>query len=151
MDIIARKEEKKKMIMLNEEIPEKLEQQIAIELNNLNNQDPGSEGHKTCAEVLNKIYKLRIDDVMADLEYNEKVACRENAEEQRKIDNEARKAKEKQDNIRQWVTAVGTIAISVISIANLRDLALKGFEFETDGSMTSRTMLNLFGTIFKKK
>lgn len=139
------------MIMLDENIREKLEDNISKELDKLETLTPGSEEYKVHVEGLNKLYRLGIDDAMADLEFNEKITNRENAEEQQKIDNENREAQQAADRKHRWIQTGLNAGIGIATLITNVLLVVKGFDFEETGTMRSNTFRNLFNGLLKNK
>lgn len=143
-------------IMLEDEIREKLEEQIIAHLDDLGNMAPGSEEQKLAVEAVNKLYRLGIDEALAEVEYNERISTREDATELKKKELELRErelemnlkdkaSEERRDIAKIAVNAVISIGTAALSAKMIRD----GFKFEETGVIRSTSMRNLFSSVFK--
>lgn len=146
-------------ILRSEEIPDMLLDQINNQLQDLSNYKPGTEEYKSCLEGITKLYKLSIDDEVAEIDSGEKTLAREEKNAQHKAEMaekaEARELEEKKfkrELIHKYVAAALTAGVGLISIIANVILIKKGFKFEETGTFTSTTMRNLFNKLaFWKK
>lgn len=148
-------------VMNDGEIRESLEAQISAQIEELNNYAPGSEEYKAAVEAINKLYRLGIDETLAEGEYNEKIETREETtrlkekeielrERELNLNEEKANSEGKREVAKIAVNASIGIATLVANIAMIRE----GFKFEETGVLRSTSMRNLFsklGDVFKKK
>ncbi len=151
-------------VMNNEEIREKLEEEISNSLENLSDIAPGSEEYKEAIAGIDKLYRLGIDDAKAEVEANEKISSREDQTDLRARELELREkelalrereneieqeAKAKEDK-RETIKTIANTGISVASLVASVVMIKKGFEFEETGCLKSTTFRNLFQKVFRK-
>ncbi len=109
---------------------EMLEEQIQVEL--LNVATAKGDEKDAAIERLAKLYKLRIEEIKADIERIEK-------EEKSKVDREKMVAD-------RWIQ-IGKIALEFVSFAGMMAFNIhftnKGFKFEETGTFVSKTFKGL--------
>lgn len=147
-------------IMENGEIRTSLEEQIAAQIEELNNYAPGSEEYKASVEAINKLYRLGIDETLAEGEYNEKIETREETTRLKEKEIELRERelnlneeKANSEGKREVAKIAVNASISIAALAANVALIKEGFKFEETGVIRSTSMRNLLsklGNIFKK-
>lgn len=136
---------------MNEQIRQALEDEILTEFSDLASLTPGSKDQQTAVENIAKLYRLRLEDERADVDYDEKLYRRE-VDEQREKDELDRQEREeefkknqlaeqtKDRYIRLGMEAAGLILPLMFYAVWMR----KGFRFEETGTYTSTTFRGLF-------
>lgn len=111
--------------------------EILKELDDLRDMDPGSEEQQRAVSNIEKLYKLRIDEIRCDTDFDEKWNRRKMDEEEKKNQMEERKL----DRIIRY--ALDGLAI----LAPLTFYGVwmrRGLKFEEEGTFTSTTFRTLF-------
>lgn len=147
------------MSLLEKNISEELMEQINSQLQDLSNYKPGTEEYKSCLEGITKLYKVAVEDELAEIDSGERILAREEKNEQHKAEmaekaasRELEEKKFKKELIHKYIAAAITGGIGLISIIANVILIRKGFEFEQTGTFTSTTFRNLFNKLqFWKK
>lgn len=127
---------------------EKLEQEIAREIENLANLEPGTEEHAQAVESLRKLYQLCTDeDRMKNdftLKHDEDIYDQFIRNQQLNADilkNEQEievKKAEMKHNKKEWIFKYGLQAFGIVTgLAFEVWLCNRGFEFEKDGAVSS--------------
>lgn len=136
---------------MNEEIRQALADEILSQLNDLGNLEPGSREQQTAVENVAKLYRLGLEDVKADTDYDEKLYRRDvdAQHEQNELDRQTREEQFKKDQLAEQVKdryfklgieAAGIILPLIFYATWMR----KGFKFEETGTYTSTTFRGLF-------
>lgn len=136
---------------MDENIRQELANQILGELSNLGTMKKGSEEHKTSVDNVCKLYKLALEDVKTDNDYDEKWNRRDMDKKQSELD-EAYRDKQLSDQRRieygkMAIQAAGIMLPLMLYAACFR----KGLKFEETGTFTSATFKGLFNKIGPKK
>lgn len=136
---------------MDENIRQELANQILGELENLGTMTKGSEEHKTSVDNVCKLYKLALEDVKTDNDYDEKWNRRDMDQKQSELD-EAYRDKQLSDQRRieygkMAIQAAGIMLPLMLYAACFR----KGLKFEETGTFTSATFKGLFNKIGPKK
>lgn len=105
---------------------ELLNEAIGLQLENLNNIEPGSEDHVKATESLATLYKLKIEEESKTIELNTKI---------KQYDKE-----NKNSIIKMGIDVAGI----VLPLAFYASWMNKGFKFEETGTFTSTTFRGLF-------
>ena len=139
---------------MNEDIITMLDEQIKAELGGLSGLAVGSKEHTEAIEGLAKLYRLRIDDSKAAMEYNKEIDDddfrKKQMEQEEKFHNEqaerdeqSRKeqlAEQKKDRyIRIGIAAV-ELMVPLVFFAKIYQM---GYDLEKDGTFTVQTLKNL--------
>lgn len=135
---------------MDERIREALAEEIMRQFEGLKSLAPASEEEQTVVENITKLYKLGLEDVKADTDYDEKVNRREMDEkhEKNELDRQTREEQIRKDQLseqirdryfRTGLEAAGII-LPLLFYACWID---RGFTLETDGTYTSKTLMNL--------
>lgn len=136
---------------MDEQIRQALADEILNQLNGLSTLEPGSKEQQTAVENVTKLYRLGLDDVKADTDYDEKVNRREMdaQHEQNELDKQAREEQFKKDQLAEQVKdryfKLGLEAAGIILPLMFYAAWMKrGFKFEETGTYTSTTFRGLF-------
>ena len=86
---------------MDEQIRQALANEILSQLNSLSTLDPGSKEQQTAVENVTKLYRLGLEDVKADTDYDEKLYRRDvdAQHEQEELDRQAREEQFKKDQL----------------------------------------------------
>lgn len=136
---------------MDEKIRQALADEILSQLNGLSTLEPGSKEQQTAVENVTKLYRLGLEDVKADTDYDEKVRRREMDEqhEQNELDKQAREEQFKKDQLveqikdRYFKLGIGVVEI-VLPLIFYATWMKRGFKFEETGTYTSTTFRGLF-------
>ncbi|WP_304859239.1 hypothetical protein [uncultured Bacteroides sp.] len=136
---------------MDEQIRQALADEILSQLNGLSNLEPGSKEQQTAVENVTKLYRLGLEDVKADTDYDERVRRREMDEqhEQNELDKQACEEQFKKDQLAEQTkdryfklgVEVAGIVLPLIFYATWMK---RGFKFEETGTYTSTTFRGLF-------
>ncbi len=136
---------------MNEEIRQALADEILDQFGNLKNLEPGSKEQQTAVENITKLYRLGLEDVKADTDYDEKLYRRDvdAQHEQYELDRQTREELFKRDQLAEQIKdryfklgiEVAGIVLPLIFYAAWMK---KGFKFEETGIYTSTTFRGLF-------
>ena len=136
---------------MDEQIRKALANEILSQLNGLSNLQPGSKEQQTAVENVTKLYRLGLEDVKADTDYDEKVYRRgiDAQHEQDELDRQAREEQFKKDQLAEQIKdryfklgiEVAGIVLPLIFYATWMK---RGFKFEETGTYTSTTFRGLF-------
>lgn len=135
---------------MDEQIRQALANEVLNQLNDLGNLAPGSKEQQTAVENVVKLYRLALDDIKTDSDYDEKL-YRRDVDEQHKNDELERQTREEQFKRDQLVEQkkdryfrmgieVAGIVLPLMFYACWID---RGFTLETDGTYTSKTLMSL--------
>lgn len=139
---------------MNEDIITMLDEQIKAELGDLAHLTVGSKEHTEAIEGLTKLYRLRIDDSKAAMEYNKEIDNdnfrREQMEqektqhqEQAEREEQSRKeqlAEQKKDRYIRIGIAAAELVVPLVFFAKIYQM---GYDLEKDGTFTVQTLKNL--------
>ena len=136
---------------MDEQIRQALANEILSQLNNLSTLEPGSKEQQTAVENVTKLYRLGLEDVKADTDYDEKLYRRDvdAQHEQDELDRQAREEQFKKDQLAEQTkdryfklgVEVAGIVLPLIFYATWMK---RGFKFEETGTYTSTTFRGLF-------
>lgn len=136
---------------MDEQIRQALANEILSQLNSLSTLDPGSKEQQTAVENVTKLYRLGLEDVKADTDYDEKLYRRDvdAQHEQDELDRQAREEQFKKDQLAEQTkdryfklgVEVAGIVLPLIFYATWMK---RGFKFEETGTYTSTTFRGLF-------
>lgn len=122
---------------MNEEIRNLLEKEIETEFENLSSFNSGSKEKAAAIDDLVKLYKLRIEDVKVNYDYNEKFDAR-TGDEQIKRNQLTEQIKDRYFKL--GIEAAGIVLPLIFYAVWMR----RGFRFEETGTYTSTTFRGLF-------
>lgn len=139
---------------MNEDIITMLDEQIKAELGGLSGLAVGSKEHMEAIEGLAKLYRLRIDDSKAAMEYNKEIDDddfrKKQMEQEEKFHNEqaerdeqSRKeqlAEQKKDRYIRIGIAAAELMVPLVFFAKIYQM---GYDLEKDGTFTVQTLKNL--------
>lgn len=136
---------------MDEQIRQALADEILSQLNNLSTLDPGSKEQQTAVENVTKLYRLGLEDVKANTDYDEKLYRRDvdAQHEQEELDRQAREEQFKKDQLaeqikdRYFKLGIGVAEI-VLPLIFYATWMKRGFKFEETGTYTSTTFRGLF-------
>lgn len=136
---------------MDEQIRQALADEILSQLNNLSTLDLGSKEQQTAVENVTKLYRLGLEDVKVDTDYDDKVRRREMDEqhEQNELDKQTREEQFKKDQLaeqikdRYFKLGIGVAEI-VLPLIFYATWMKRGFKFEETGTYTSTTFRGLF-------
>lgn len=136
---------------MDEQIRQALANEILSQLNNLSTLNLGSKEQQTAVENVTKLYRLGLEDVKADTDYDEKLYRRDvdAQHEQDELDRQAREEQFKKDQLAEQIKdryfrlgiGVAEIVLPLIFYATWMK---RGFKFEETGTYTSTTFRGLF-------
>lgn len=139
---------------MNEDIITMLDEQIKVELGGLSGLAVGSKEHTEAIEGLAKLYRLRIDDSKAAMEYNKEIDDenfrrdqmeQEKTQHQEQVEREEQSRKEqlaeqKKDRYIKIGIAAAELMVPLVFFAKIYQM---GYDLEKDGTFTVQTLKNL--------
>ena len=139
---------------MNEDIITMLDEQIKAELGGLSGLAVGSKEHTEAIEGLAKLYRLRIDDSKAAMEYNKEIDdenFRRDQMEQEKTQHQEQVEREEQSRNEQLAgqkkdryikigIAAAELMVPLVFFAKIYQM---GYDLEKDGTFTVQTLKNL--------
>ncbi len=139
---------------MNEDIITMLDEQIKAELGGLSGLAVGSKEHTEAIEGLAKLYRLRIDDSKAAMEYNKEIDDenfrrdqmeQEKTQHQEQVEREEQSRKEqlseqKKDRYIKIGIAAAELMVPLVFFAKIYQM---GYDLEKDGTFTVQTLKNL--------
>ena len=139
---------------MNEDIITMLDEQIKAELGGLSGLAVGSKEHTEAIEGLAKLYRLRIDDSKAAMEYNKEIDDenfrrdqmeQEKTQHQEQVEREEQSRKEqlaeqKKDRYTKIGIAAAELMVPLVFFAKIYQM---GYDLEKDGTFTVQTLKNL--------
>ena len=139
---------------MNEDIITMLDEQIKAELGGLSGLAVGSKEHTEAIEGLAKLYRLRIDDSKAAMEYNKEIDDenfrrdqmeQEKTQHQEQVEREEQSRKEqlaeqKKDRYIMIGIAAAELMVPLVFFAKIYQM---GYDLEKDGTITVQTLKNL--------
>lgn len=136
---------------MDEAIREALGNEILAELQALSDLEIGSKESQTAVENVTKLYRLGIDEIRADNEYDEKWNRRkmdakheESELAKQKREEEVRVKELSEERIHRYVRYGIDVAGIVLPLMFYATWMKKGFKFEETGTYTSTTFRGLF-------
>lgn len=136
---------------MDEQIRQALTNEVLYQLQDLNKLEPGSKEQQTAVENVTKLYKLELECMKAETDYDEKAKRREMEaqQEQNELDRQAREEQFKKDQLAEQVKdryfRIGMeVAGIVLPLMFYATWMKKGFKFEETGTFTSTTFRGLF-------
>lgn len=136
---------------MNEEIRKALEDEILSEFQDLKTFEAGSKEQQAIIENVTKLYKLELESIKSDDDYNEKTNRREMEaqHEQNELDRQTREEQCKKEQLSEQIKdryfkfgmEVAGIILPLLFYARWMK---KGFKFEETGTYTSTTFRGLF-------
>ncbi|NBH29111.1 hypothetical protein D3Z60_26300 [Lachnospiraceae bacterium] len=139
---------------MNEDIITMLDEQIKAELGGLSGLAVGSKEHTEAIEGLAKLYRLRIDDSKAAMEYNKGIdddefRKKQMEQEEKFHDEQAEReeqskkeqlAEQKKDRYIRIGIAAAELMVPLVFFAKIYQM---GYDLEKDGTFTVQTLKNL--------
>ena len=139
---------------MNEDIITMLDEQIKAELGGLSGLAVGSKEYTEAIEGLAKLYRLRIDDSKAAMEYNKEIDDdnfrrdqmeQEKTQHQEQVEREEQSRKEqlaeqKKDRYIKIGIAAAELMVPLVFFAKIYQM---GYDLEKDGTFTVQTLKNL--------
>lgn len=136
---------------MDEQIRQALADEILSQLNNLSTLDPGSKEQQMAVENVTKLYRLGLEDVKTDTDYDEKLYRRDvdAQREQDELDRQAREEQFKKDQLAEQIKdryfKLGIeVAGIILPLMFYAAWMKRGFKFEETGIYTSTTFRGLF-------
>lgn len=136
---------------MNEEIRQALADEILSQFHGLSDLEPGSKEQQAVVENITKLYKLGLEDVKADTDYDEKLYRRDAdaRNEQNELDKQTREEEFKRNQLteqtRDRYFRIGIeVAGIILPLMFYASWMKKGFKFEETGTYTSTTFRGLF-------
>lgn len=163
-----------------DEIRNLLGDEIEKEVKNLGSLEPGSTEHTAAVESLTKLYKLRLEEIKIDEEYNDKYNRRIMEDEhhikdnelkerqfdrdselkERQIDNEA-STKDRDEQLRReqlyeqrkdrWINFGLQLGLTLVSVVAYDCWYRRGLKFEETGTVGSPMTRNLISRMLPKR
>ena len=128
---------------MNEELIRMLDEEIEAVISGLEHLTVGSKEYSDAVEDLTKLYKLRIEDSKAAMDYNKEIDNDQFRRDQMEKDEQSRKEQLAEQRIDRYVR-IGIAAVElIIPIMFYNAWMKKGFEFEKTGTFTSATFRGL--------
>lgn len=122
---------------MDEKIKELLDEEIRSQIIDLASLKSGSKEKADAIDDLATLYKLRIEEVKAEMDLDDKVDARDSEDRYRQ---EQLKERTKDRYINLGIAAAGIVLPLIFNCVWMS----KGFEFEKTGTFTSTTFRNLF-------
>ena len=122
---------------MDEKIKELLDEEIRSQIIDLASFKSGSKEKADAIDDLATLYKLRIEEVKAEMDLDDKVDARDSEDRYRQ---EQLKERTKDRYINLGIAAAGIVLPLIFNCVRMS----KGFEFEKTGTFTSTTFRNLF-------
>lgn len=161
---------------MDKEIKTLLDAEIKRELEALGNLEPGTDGHSDAIAAIDRLYKLRLDELKieedslktyskleAEKEQNGRDAAIKEKEldlKERQIDNEctfrdseeqSKKEQSRSENVRFWVGTGVQVGLAVGGWIAYSIWYHKGLKFEETGTIGNGMLKNLQSKMFPKK
>lgn len=135
-----------------DELRKKLENEIANEIENLEDLELGSEEHAVAVESVAKLYKLKLEDDRNEKEAEKNKAEFEEVKKQNEVMKLAEEAKLKDAKIDRYFRVGTAVGVVVLELAAYGHWYKKGLKFEETGTLTSPTMKGVISKFnpFKK-
>lgn len=124
-------------------IKDLLNEEIAMEIQNLSEFKAGSDEKSSAIDDLAKLYKLRIEENKSEWDADEKYYCRVMEGEANTKDDEL-KQKQLEEQVKDRYFRVGVAAAELMVPLIFYGIWMrKGFKFEETGTYTSKTFTGL--------
>lgn len=124
-------------------IKDLLNEEIAMEIQNLSEFKAGSDEKSSAIDDLAKLYKLRIEENKSEWDADEKYDCRVMEGEANTKDDEL-KQKQLEEQVKERYFRVGVAAAELMVPLIFYGIWMrKGFKFEETGTYTSKTFTGL--------
>ena len=129
---------------MDEEIKGLLGEEIKNQIRDLSDLESGSKEKSEAIDDLVKLYKLKIEETKAELEYDEK--CDRRLMEDSHSDNEEQiKREQLAEQVKDRYFKLGIAAAEIVlPLIFYASWMRKGFKFEETGTFTSATFRGLF-------
>lgn len=128
---------------MNEDLMTMLDEEIRDEIENLSSLSYGSKEYSDAVDGLTKLYKLRIEDSKAAMEYDKEIANDEFRREQAEKEEQSRKEQLAEQRIDRFVR-IGIAGFELMVPIVFYNVWMKrGFKFEETGSFASTTFRGL--------
>lgn len=122
---------------MDEKIKELMDEEIQSQIKDLASFQTGSKEKSVAIEDLAALYKLRIEEVKAEMDLDDKIDARDSEDRYRQ---EQLKERTKDRYINLGIAAAGIVLPLIFNCVWMS----KGFKFEESGTYTSTTFRNLF-------
>lgn len=122
---------------MDEEIKNMMDEEIKSQIEAISNLPSGSKEKAGAIDDLAQLYKLRIEQVKAEMDLDDKIDARD-SEDRFKQEQIRERAKDRYINL--GMTAASIVLPLVFNWVWMN----RGFKFEKDGTYTSTTFRNLF-------
>lgn len=136
---------------MDEQIRQVLANEILSQLNELGSLAPGSKEQQTAVENVTKLYRLGLEDMKADTDYDEKLYRRETdaQHEKEELDRQNRDEQFRKDQMAEQIKdryfKLGIeVAGIILPLMFYASWMKRGFKFEETGTYTSTTFRGLF-------
>ena len=141
---------------MDENIQQKMDEEIESELKKLDSLTPGSKEYTEAANALTTLYKARLDEVKIQNDAKDKADRREMEDMQhsdelvfKQHDMEADDERRKEDKLHRWIdSGVKVLGVLVPSLLYAY-FGVKGMKFEETGTVTSFFNKQNLGQIFR--
>lgn len=128
---------------MNEELVVMVDNELRAQIEKLSFLEPGSKEQTEAIENIVKLYRVRIEDSKAAIEYNKGIDDNEFRQEQMEKEERSRKEQLAEQRIDRFVRIGIAAAELMVPIIFYSAWMKKGFKFEETGSFTSMTFKNL--------
>lgn len=128
---------------MNEELITMLDEEIRSEIEELSSMDFGSQEHTEAIENVAKLYRLRIEDSKAAMEYNKEIDDELFRQDQMEREEQSRKEQLAEQRIDRYVRVGIALTELMVPIMFYSVWMKRGFKFEETGSFTSTTFKGL--------
>lgn len=128
---------------MNEELIMMLDEEIRAEIEGLSSLESGSKEHAEAIENVAKLYRLRIEDSKAAMEYNKEIDDDQFRREQMEREEQSRKEQLVEQRIDRYVRIGIAVTELMVPIVFYNTWMKRGFKFEETGSFTSMTFKGL--------
>lgn len=128
---------------MNEELVAMLDEEIRAEIEGLASLGFGSKEQSDAIENVTKLYRLRIEDSKAAMEYNKEIDDDQFRREQMEKEEQSRKEQLAEQRIDRYVRIGIAVTELMVPIMFYSIWMRKGFKFEETGSFTSTTFKGL--------
>ena len=129
---------------MNNDIITLLDEELVSQLTNLSTLSQGSQEHTAAIESINKLYKLKLEEIKNQQDHDEKL-------QSRKDEKLLTKIQWKRTIIEMCIKHGVEVGLALITLAAYGTYFSRGLKFEETGTFTSHTMRNLMGNFRPKK
>jgi hypothetical protein len=121
---------------MNNEIIELLDEELRSQLENLSNLEQGSQEHSAAVESITKLYKVKLDEIKNQQDYEEKLG------------NDKKEEQLKKTQLKQWFIELCIkhgveIGLAIVTLIAYGAYFNRGLKFEETGTFVSPTVRNL--------